>query len=127
MANPNKSLALTVSSVFLLSLGNTSFAASENPFTVKSLSNGYQVADADMTKMKDGKCSSGKCGANKKKMMGKMSAEGKCSAEKMKDGGCSADMKASMDKADTADKAKDGNCSADMKKSGEGKCSANKK
>jgi uncharacterized low-complexity protein len=127
MANPNKSLALTVSSIFLLSIGNSSFAASENPFTVISLSNGYQVADADMTKMKDGKCGTGKSGANKKKMMEKMSAEGKCSAEKMKDGGCSAEMKASMDKSDAADKAKDGKCSADMKKSGEGKCSANKK
>ena len=127
MANPNKSLALTVSSVFLLSIGTSSFAASENPFTIKSLSNGYQVADADMTKMKDGKCGTSKTGANKKKMMEKMSAEGKCSAEKMKEGGCSAEMKASMDKADAADKAKDGKCSADMKKSGEGKCSANKK
>jgi uncharacterized low-complexity protein len=127
MAKPNKSLALTVSSVFLLSIGTSSFAASENPFTIKSLSKGYQVADADMTKMKDGKCGTGKSGSNKKKMMEKMSSEGKCSAEKMKEGGCSAEMKASMDKAENVDKAKDGKCSADMKKSGEGKCSANKK
>ena len=130
MTVSNKSLALAVSGAFLLSVGTASFAAGENPFAAKSLSSGYQVADATTKKMKDGKCGTGKCGANKKKMMEKMAAEGKCSAEKMKEGGCSAEMKADMEKADatdkTADKAKEASCSAEMKAK-DGSCHADKK
>jgi len=96
MNNTQKTIALAISGAFTLSIAATSIQAAENPFTAKSLSSGYQVADAD-TKMKDGKCSTGKCGATKKKVMkDKMedkAKEGSCSAEKMKDGSCSAEMK----------------------------------
>ena len=126
MKTSNKSIALAVGGAFLLSVGTATFAAAENPFSIKPLSSGYQVADADMKKMKDGKCGTGKCGANKKKMMEKMAAEGKCSAEKMKEGGCSAEMKADMEKAGAADKAKEHSCSAEMKGK-EGSCHADKK
>ena len=37
--------------------------AAENPFAVKDLGKGYQVAADD--KAKDGKCGEGKCGAKK--------------------------------------------------------------
>jgi len=99
-----KSLVLAVGGAFALSMGTTTSFATENPFAIKSLSHGYQVADAE--KMKDGKCGTGKCGADKKK-----AAEGGCGAE----GKCSADMK----------KAHDGKCSAEMKGK-EGTCSAEK-
>jgi uncharacterized low-complexity protein len=109
MKTSNKTLALTISGAFALSIGAASIHATENPFAIKSLSSGYQVADANTTtgtKMKDGKCATGKCGANKKKTMEKEMKEGSCSAEKMKakEGNCSAEMKA-----------KEGNCSAEMK------------
>ncbi len=113
MKTSNKTLALAVSGAFALSIGAASIHAAENPFAIKSLSSGYQVAEAD-TKMKDGKCAAGKCGANKKKTMEK-ATEGKCSAEKMKEGACSAEKM----------KAKEGNCSAEMKAK-EGSCSAEK-
>jgi uncharacterized low-complexity protein len=120
MKTSNRTLALAVNGAFALSIGAASIHAAENPFAIKSLSSGYQVADAGTTtetKMKDGKCATGKCGANKKKDMGKEMKEGSCSAEKMKDkeGNCSAEMKA-----------KEGNCSAEMKAK-EGKCSAEMK
>jgi uncharacterized low-complexity protein len=120
MTKLNKSLTLAVGGAFALTVGSTSFAADENPFAIKSLSSGYQVADVDMKKMKDGKS-----GANKKKMMEKMSADGKCSADKMKDGGCSAEMKASMAKSDASVKSKDGKCSTEKAK--EGSCHTEKK
>lgn len=65
MNNTQKTIALALSGAFALSVATSSMAAAQNPFAAKSLSSGYQVADAD-TKMKDGKCSTGKCGANKK-------------------------------------------------------------
>ena len=128
MTVSNKTLALAIGGAFLLSVGTASFAAGENPFAAKSLSSGYQVADADMKKMKDGKCGTGKCGANKKKAEAAAKAkeaEGKCSAEmKDKEGSCSAEMK---DKAaDATDKAAEGSCSAEMKGK-EGSCHADKK
>ena len=95
MNNTKKTIALAISGAFALSIA-TSVSATENPFTAKTLSSGYQVADADV-KMKDGKCSTGKCGATKKKAMKEKmddkAKEGSCSAEKMKDGACSAEMK----------------------------------
>lgn len=102
MNNTKKNIALALSGAFALSIATTSIAAAQNPFTAKSLSSGYQVADAD-TKMKDGKCSTGKCGANKKAAMKKAEADKKASAEKAHEGSCS------------ADKMKDGSCSAEMK------------
>jgi uncharacterized low-complexity protein len=56
--------------------------ASENPFALKDLGNGYQVAD----KAKDGKCGEGKCGGDKKD---KKAKDGKCGGDKKgKDGKC---------------------------------------
>lgn len=100
MKTSSKTIALALSGAFALSIAATTVNAAENPFAIKALSSGYQVADAD-AKSKDGKCGEGKCSAEMKKEM----------ADKAKDGNCGAD------KADA--KAKDGKC-------GEGKCSANK-
>jgi len=103
----NKTLALAVGGAFVASIAATSVHAAENPFALKSLSSGYMVAEAD--KMKDGKCGTGKCSAEKKKA----AKEGACSADKAKEGACS------------AEKAKEGACSAEKAK--EGACSAEKK
>ena len=76
-----KAVALAVSSAFLLTVGTTAVnAASENPFAIKSLSSGYQVADNHADKAKDGKCGEGKCGAEMK--------DGAKTDAKMKDGKC---------------------------------------
>ncbi len=102
MATTTKAITLAVSSAFAFSIAATTVNAAANPFTAKSLSSGYMVAEAD-TKMKDGKCS-----ANKKKseaaaaaatsekpaeaMPMEKSAEGSCKAGmKMQDGSCHAD------------------------------------
>lgn len=117
MKTSNKTLALAVSGAFALSVGSASIGAAEkNPFAMKSLSSGYQVAEAD-AKMKDGKCAAGKCGASKKKAVEKEMKEGACSAEKMKDkeGNCSAEMKAKEGNCSAEMKGKEGNCSAEMK------------
>jgi uncharacterized low-complexity protein len=76
--------------------------ASENPFAIQKANGTMQLAEAD--KNMEGKCSDGKCGANKMKE-GACSAatgkakegkcgEGKCGANKMKmkEGGCSGTM-----------------------------------
>lgn len=103
-------LALLVTSALAFSIGTASVNAASNPFAIKSLSSGYQVADAG-TKMKDGKCGTGQCSASMKKAKademkkGEMAAEATPAADKMKDGACSADMK----------KSTDGKCSAEMK------------
>ena len=121
----NKSISLAVASAFALSLGAASIHAAENPFAIKSLSSGYQVADAtDGTKMKDGKCGTGKCGAHKKAMeKAKMEKE---MADKDKEAAGSADMKKDTTEDKMADKAKDGSCSAEMKGK-EGSCHTDKK
>ena len=94
--------------------------AAENPFALKSLSSGYQVAD-NHTKAKDGKCGTGKCGASKKKT--EKAAEGKCGGEKAAEGKCSAE-KAHEGKCG-GEKAAEGKCSAEKAK--EGKCGGEKK
>jgi uncharacterized low-complexity protein len=101
-----KSLAMAFSSALALSMA-TPLNAAENPFAIKTLSSGYQVADHHEEKMQEGKCGNGKCGAEKK------AHEATCGADKAKEGKCS------------ADKAKEGNCSAEKMK--EGTCSAEKK
>ena len=91
MNKTQKTIALAIGGAFALSI-----AAS-----------GYQVADAEMKtemKAKDGKCSTGKCGANKKMTDKSAMAH----EEKAKEGSCSAD-KAAM----AHDKSKEGSCSAD--------------
>ena len=111
MNKTQKTISLAIGSAFALSIAATTINAAENPFALKSLSNGYQVAEHD-TKAMDGKCGTGKCGANKK--TAEKAKEGSCSADKMKEGACSAEKKA-----------KEGSCSADKMK--EGSCSADKK
>lgn len=109
MNKTQKTIALAIGSAFAFSVATTTVNAAENPFAIKSLSSGYQVADHHEGKMKDGKCGTGKCGASKTEK----AAEGKCSAEKAAEGKCS------------AEKAAEGKCSAE--KAAEGKCSAEKK
>jgi len=112
MTDTSKNLALAISAALTLSMAATAVNATENPFSAKSLSAGYQVADNAPTKMKEGQCSAGKCGASKKATAKKEAAEkalavkapvekskeGACSAEKMKEGACSAEMKKDMEK-----------------------------
>lgn len=109
MNKTQKTLSLAIGGAFALSIAAATVNAAENPFALKSLSSGYQVADNN-TKAKDGKCGTGKCGANKKT---EKAAEGKCSAEKAHEGKCS------------AEKAHEGKCSAEKAK--EGKCGGEKK
>ncbi len=97
-----KSIALAVGGAFALSLSAATVSAAENPFAIKTLSSGYQVADNHAEKGADGKCGEGKCGAEKK-------ADGKCGAEKKADGKCG------EGKCGAEKKAADGKC-------GEGKC-----
>ena len=105
---PKKTLALVLGSAFAATVATAPASAAENPFALKPLASGYMVADNHEggEKMKDGKCSTGKCGASKKKM-----TKEKAAAEaKMKDGNCSAEMK---DKAES--KAREGNCGGEKK------------
>lgn len=111
MNNTQKTIALAISGAFALSVATTAVNAAENPFALKSLASGYQVADNHMEKSMDGKCGTGKCGASKKKT--EKMKEGACSADKVKEGACS------------AEKMKEGACSAEKMK--EGACSAEKK
>ncbi|HWU82140.1 MAG TPA: hypothetical protein VN063_01520 [Methylophilaceae bacterium] len=111
MKASKKTLAVVVGSAFVASIAATSVNAATNPFQAKTLSAGYMLADGS-DKMKDGKCGTGKCGAEKKKMMEEKAKEGSCSADKAKEGSCH------------ADKAKEGSCSADKAK--EGSCHADK-
>jgi uncharacterized low-complexity protein len=106
MNNTQKSIALALSGAFALSMA-AAVNAAENPFAIKTLSSGYQVADHHDEKMKDGKCGTGKCGAEKK------AREAKCSAEKGAEGKCSAD-KAAEGKC-SAEKMKDGTCGSEKK------------
>jgi uncharacterized low-complexity protein len=104
MKSSNKVVALAVSSAFALSISATTINAAENPFAIKSLSSGYQVADHH-EKAKDGKCGEGKCGAEMKKEAAKEMKDGKCG-----EGKCGAEMK-----KEGVKEMKDGKC-------GEGKC-----
>lgn len=80
----NKNIALALSGAFALSIAATTVNAAENPFAIKALSSGYQVADHH-EKMKDGKCGEGKCGAEMKKEMGEKAQDGKCGEGKCGD------------------------------------------
>ena len=111
MNTSKKAIALAIGGAFVASMAATQVsAAPSNPFALKALTSGYMVADAK--EMKDGKCGTGKCGANKAKMTEK-AAEASCHADKAKEGSCH------------ADKAKEGSCHAD--KAMEGSCHADKK
>jgi len=79
--------AVVTAAVGLVSaLAFASAHAAENPFAMKDLGKGYQVAE----KAKDGKCGGdmkkgkdGKCG-NEKKMKDGKCGEGKCGSDKKK-------------------------------------------
>jgi uncharacterized low-complexity protein len=114
MSITTKSIALAVGGAFALTLGTAAIAATDNPFEIKTLFSGYQVADNHAEKGADGKCGEGKCGAEKKAADGKC-GEGKCGAEKK-----AADGKCGEGKCGAEKKAADGKC-------GEGKCGAEKK
>jgi len=107
MSVTKKSIALALGGAFALSLGTAAIAATDNPFEIKTLSSGYQVADNHADKSADGKCGEGKCGAEKAKD-GKC-GEGKCGADKTKDGKCG------EGKCGGKEKMEEGKC-------GEGKC-----
>jgi uncharacterized low-complexity protein len=108
-----KPIAIAVGSAFALTLGTAAIAATDNPFEIKTLSSGYQVADNHAKEGGEGKCSEGKCGADKTKD-GKC-GEGKCGGEKkMEDGKCG-EGKCGEGKCGGEKKMEDGKC-------GEGKC-----
>jgi uncharacterized low-complexity protein len=107
MKTSNKAVALAVTSAFVLSIGAATISAAENPFAIKSLSSGYQVADNHADKAKDGKCGEGKCGAEMKKDGAAKAKDGKCG-----EGKWGAEMKKD------AAKAKDGSCGHDKAKDG---------
>jgi uncharacterized low-complexity protein len=101
-----RTLAVVLGGAFAASLAMSPIAnAEQNPFAMHTLGKGYVVADA-----KDGKCGTGKCGANKKKADGTCCSGG---AQKKADGSCCA--------AAADGKKADGTCSAD-KKAKEGNC-----
>lgn len=106
MKAQKKTLAVVLGGAFAASLAMSPVVnAAENPFALKSLSSGYQVADAH-EKAKEGKCGEGKCGSE---MKGQDAADKKAKDGKCGEGKCGAEKKA-----------KDGKC-------GEGKCGAEKK
>ncbi|MDP1596220.1 MAG: hypothetical protein Q8L70_05105 [Methylotenera sp.] len=110
MNKTQKTISLAIGSAFALSIAATAVQATENPFAIKSLASGYQVADNHAEKSKDGKCGAGKCGASKKDDA--KAKDGKCGAGK-----CGASKK--------DNKAKDGACGGEKAK--EGACGGEKK
>ena len=107
----SNAIAFALSSAFAVTIGTTAVHAAENPFAIKPLTSGYQVANSD-AKDAQGKCGNGKCSAEMAKDM-------KADAVKGKEGSGNGDMKA----ADM--KAKEGSCHGDMKGK-EGSCHGDK-
>lgn len=108
MNKTQKNISLAIGGALVLSVAATTVSAVENPFALKTLATGYQVAEHD-AKATEGKCGTGKCGsADKAKEM------------KMKDGKCGAGKCGS-----SAEKMKEGNCGGE--KSKEGACGGEKK
>lgn len=108
MNKTQKTLSLAIGGALALSVAATTVNAADNPFALKSLATGYQVADAHDAKAADGKCGTGKCGTAEKakemKMKDGKCGTGKCgSAEKMKEGTCG------------GEKAKEGSCGGEKK------------
>lgn len=101
-------LALVVGGAFSASLAASPVMAAENPFVLKPLSSGYMVADHHGEKGADGKCGSGRCGAEKKTGEGK-DTEGKCGSGK-----CGSEMKPEG-KVETEGKCGAGKCGAEKK------------
>jgi uncharacterized low-complexity protein len=77
-------LAMAISTAIVGSLAATGASASENPFELNKLTDGYtQVAGKG--KCGEGKCGEGKCGGKKKaKKKDAKCGEGKCGAKKKK-------------------------------------------
>lgn len=80
---------------------NPNVNAQENPFEMQKINGAQVVAEADAkipegacsgSKVKEGKCGEGKCGASKKMKEGGCSGTA-AEAEKMKAGSCSSKMK----------------------------------
>ncbi|MCX8519440.1 MAG: hypothetical protein ORN21_04800, partial [Methylophilaceae bacterium] len=61
MNKTQKTIALAISSAFAIAAVDASHAT-DNPFTLKTFSQGYTVADKH-----DGKCNTGSCGNKSKK------------------------------------------------------------
>ncbi len=108
MNKTQKTLSLAIGGALALSVAATTVNAAENPFALKTLASGYQVADAHDAKSADGKCGTGKCGTAEKAKEMKMK-DAKCgtsktsSAEKTKEGACG------------GEKAKEGSCGGEKK------------
>lgn len=106
MKAQKKTLAVVLGGAFAASLAASPVVnAAENPFAIKSLSSGYQVAEHDGKAM-EGKCGEGKCGSKMKK-----------SEEKTKEGKCG-EGKCGANKSKADDKAKDGSCGSEKGKDG---------
>lgn len=108
MKASKSTLSLVIGGAFAASVAATSVVAAENPFALKPLSSGYMVAEHHGEKDKEGKCGSGKCGAEKKSDA-KSDAEGKCGTGK-----CGSEMKSDK-KTDTEGKCGTGKCGAEKK------------
>lgn len=107
-ASGKKALSLVLGSAFAASVSATAVNAAENPFSMQTLSSGYMVAEHH--EGKEGKCGTGKCGAEKK-AKGDKAKEGSC-GDKAKEGSCG------------GEKAKEGSCGGEKGK--EGSCHAEK-
>ncbi|CAG0993291.1 hypothetical protein MTYP_02401 [Methylophilaceae bacterium] len=101
MKSSKSTLALVAGGAFAVSIAATSVVAAENPFLLKPLSSGYMVADHHGEKGAEGKCGTGKCGAERKS-----EKEASCGAEK---------------------KGAEAKCGAEKKTEAEGKCGTEKK
>lgn len=66
MASKKKAIGVAVGSAFAAGMAMGSIAnAADNPFALKSLQNGYMVADSHKaSKASEAKCGQGKCGGN---------------------------------------------------------------
>ena len=105
MASKKSTLSLAVASAFGSALLVSTAVSAADPFEMKSLDRGYQVAELKdgngmPVRTADSKAKEAKCGGDKAK-------EGKCGGDKAKEGKCGGDKK------------KEGKC-------GEGKCGGSK-
>ncbi len=100
----NNTLALVLGGAMAATVAMSPASAAENPFGLKPLASGYMVADNHDAgeKVKEGKCSTGKCGSSMKKKKAEESAA--VGEEKAKEGSCSGEKKA-----------KEGSCSGEKK------------
>jgi len=108
MNKTQKTISLAIGGALALSVAAITVNAAENPFALKTLANGYQVADAHDAKSADGKCGTGKCGTAEKAKEMKMQ-----------------DAKCGTSKTSSAEKAKEGSCGGEKAK--EGSCGGEKK